>query len=544
MKKKLLIGFLVTYSCLIQAQRFYPSGNLDVPTWAFEDIVGNNGSYTNPKTELYGDAISDAELDFVLFFSGDAYDGAFEFFINVEDSVYTDSGKLTDGVDTVGTTFTLAEQLIDSFYVSKQYYFSPLEPAVRATFKIRNPYPNERSTKVGILTNMGSDGATLVDTCSTGGEFLTDADRWMVTTDGYENGDPINTWVRFGPGSVLSSPVFGSKPEEGNDDYLDTLMVSVPSNSYVLIMQFSRMDSSIAAARENIAKFNTVDSLKETDYLSGMTDEELAKVVNWDFSSIYCEPTTVDNPQSICENDSYIFNGHTYTLPGNYNDTLQGALGCDSIVVTHLTVNLIDTTEIAAAICDGDSYNFHGTPLTSAGTFYHTLTNIKACDSVIVLALTVNTVDLTTTVKTDTIYANQLGATYQWIDCDNGNSNIEGKTSRWFKVTESGNYAVKVTKGACSEASECQSMTITGVESALSDMTQINISPNPSEGVFVVNAQGVKAIKVINVSGQVVYHTSNADIKSIVDITSQSAGIYMMQVTTEKGTSQHLIIKE
>ena len=33
----------------------------------------------------------------------------------------------------------------------------------------------------------------------------------MITTDGnyYGDSDPINTWVRFGPGTVKSKPIFG-----------------------------------------------------------------------------------------------------------------------------------------------------------------------------------------------------------------------------------------------------------------------------------------------------------------------------------------------
>jgi len=50
---------------------------------------------------------------------------------------------------------------------------------------------------------------------------------------------------------------------------------------------------------------------------------------------------SINNPQSICNGGSYIFNGHIYSIAGNYNDTLATIHGCDSIIVTQLTVNSI-----------------------------------------------------------------------------------------------------------------------------------------------------------------------------------------------------------
>jgi hypothetical protein len=548
MKRKLLSGLLMIAYCVINAQNYYPSGSTTIPTWAYNNVVAdNNGNYYNNSTGKSGNVIDDAELNFVTFNNGDAYDGAFEFFINTEDSVYTESGVYTGGVDTIGTTISLSEQFIDSLYVSKNYYFSPTEPVVRAIFKIRNPAQSVRTVKVGIYTNMGSDGSTIMDTCSTGGASLTDADRWMVTTDGYpyDSGDPINTWVRFGPGTVLSAPVFGLKPEENIDDYLDTVEVIVPANSYSLILQFNRMDSTSAAARINTAKFNTVAAVKAAGYLTGMSDAELDSVVNWDFSSIVCHPISVNNPQTICEKNSYSINGHTYTIAGNYNDTLQSALGCDSIIVTQLTVNPVDTTDITAAICNGDSYNFHGTNLTTAGTYFHTLVgNISGCDSVISLKLSINTLDLNTSVVNDTIFADQTGATYQWVDCDNNMSEINAETNRWYKATQSGNYAVIVTKSSCSDTTECQNMTIIGINNVPEFTHQVSVYPNPSTGLFDVSAIGVQKIIIFNLNGQIVYQTTTSVVKTTIDFTNHQSGIYLLQITTKEGTTQHLIIKQ
>ena len=94
----------------------------------------------------------------------------------------------------------------------------------------------------------------------------------------------------------------------------------------------------------------------------------------------------------ICSGGSYSFFDTTLTTAGTYAHTLQTIHGCDSVITLNLTVNPDYNTPVAAAICDGDIYNFYGRPLTASGTYTQTLQSIHGCDSVITLTLTVNPV--------------------------------------------------------------------------------------------------------------------------------------------------------
>ena len=282
---------------------FYPTGNKIAPSWYYSDIISFSGNYTNPTTGNNGCVIDDAGINYTNFALSDAYDGAFEVFVNIGDSVYTEPGK----IDTLGTHFQLSEQKIDSFYVSKSYFFVPTEPVVRAIYKIRNDDDVVRSAKIGTHSNLGSDGDTKLDSCSTGNLTLSDADRWMITSDGnngldYNNGDPINTWVRFGTGNIASQPIFGAKPELGSDEYIDTIAVTVPAHSYVLIMQFNRMDSTTTAAKSNVVKFNSATNLRNAGYLAGLSDEELSKIVNWSIPTMTTGTNNFTKPVSMYPN--------------------------------------------------------------------------------------------------------------------------------------------------------------------------------------------------------------------------------------------------
>lgn len=54
-----------------------------------------------------------------------------------------------------------------------------------------------------------------------------------------------------------------------------------------------------------------------------------------------------------------------------------------------------------------------------------------------------------------TLTSQQNGTSYQWIDCDDNNSPINGATNQSFQVIESGNYAVILGTGTCADTSEC-----------------------------------------------------------------------------------------
>jgi hypothetical protein len=94
---------------------------------------------------------------------------------------------------------------------------------------------------------------------------------------------------------------------------------------------------------------------------------------------------------------------------------------------------------------------------TSAGSF--------GCDSVVTINLTVlPAIDLTITNIDATLTSNEAGAQYQWLDCDNGNAIVTGETNQSYSPTVTGNYAVAITVGNCSDTSACELVDFTGLE--------------------------------------------------------------------------------
>jgi gliding motility-associated-like protein len=84
---------------------------------------------------------------------------------------------------------------------------------------------------------------------------------------------------------------------------------------------------------------------------------------------------------SICANDSIQIAGVYRKLEGLYADTLSAVTGCDSIIVTNLTVHPIYTSNTSATICDNDSLLIGGVYRKVAGIYAQGYTSINGCDS-------------------------------------------------------------------------------------------------------------------------------------------------------------------
>jgi len=100
----------------------------------------------------------------------------------------------------------------------------------------------------------------------------------------------------------------------------------------------------------------------------------------------------INRNDTICQGDSVLLGGSFQTVAGNYTDSLQTILGCDSVVVTNLTVNPIFSSTQNSTICQGDSILFNGNFYNLAGNYTDSLQTTEGCDSLLNLNLTVNPV--------------------------------------------------------------------------------------------------------------------------------------------------------
>ncbi len=92
---------------------------------------------------------------------------------------------------------------------------------------------------------------------------------------------------------------------------------------------------------------------------------------------------------SICEGETFEFDGNQLDASGIFTQILTSSGGCDSILTLNLAVLPFSKTDISASICPGETYNFGGQQLSSGGTFTGLFTNSVGCDSIVTLELDV-----------------------------------------------------------------------------------------------------------------------------------------------------------
>lgn len=95
---------------------------------------------------------------------------------------------------------------------------------------------------------------------------------------------------------------------------------------------------------------------------------------------------------------------------------------------------------------------------TSTTTYTVTGTDGNNCSNFDTITIKVN--DITTTLNGMTITANQNGAVYHWLDCNNNFASINGETNQSYIITSSGNYAVVVNANGCNDTSVCTAVTL------------------------------------------------------------------------------------
>jgi hypothetical protein len=143
-----------------------------------------------------------------------------------------------------------------------------------------------------------------------------------------------------------------------------------------------------------------------------------------------------------------------------------------------------------------------------------------------------------------TVTADQTGDSYQWLDCDNGNSEIAGATNQTYVATVNGNYAVEVTNGSCVDTSNCVAV----LSVSLEEQTKLNFTvyPNPSvDGKLFVEFIGViESIEMIDLTGRKQEVKFDAVSKQI-DASKLSNGTYIIRILSEgTATDQKVVIQK
>ena len=191
--------------------------------------------------------------------------------------------------------------------------------------------------------------------------------------------DPDN-WILNGfssaSSSTFSAPNFLNLPNEITICKGKTFDPQIPSfSSYKWYINDTLLFSDRAVIFTKNGKY-----ILETTDASNILQRDTINVIIADV------PTIINLTSEACGN--YSWRGKNYLSSGTYYDTIQNSKACDSIFILKLTITqpiIVNKTESACS-----KYLWRDKNYTKSGTYSDTLKNTNACDSIFILDLSIS----------------------------------------------------------------------------------------------------------------------------------------------------------
>jgi hypothetical protein len=148
-------------------------------------------------------------------------------------------------------------------------------------------------------------------------------------------------------------------------------------------------------------------------------------------------------------------NGTDYFTSGTYTQIIPNSVGCDSTITVDVEIFESTFSVIDHTACE--SFNLNGVTYTTGGTFIQTIPNSMGCDSTITLNLSLipSPINVAVTQAGILLLSLETVGTFQWLDCNNGYSEIPGENLALFGAPTIGSFAVKIEQSGCVDTSSC-----------------------------------------------------------------------------------------
>ncbi|UTW61638.1 T9SS type A sorting domain-containing protein [bacterium SCSIO 12741] len=135
---------------------------------------------------------------------------------------------------------------------------------------------------------------------------------------------------------------------------------------------------------------------------------------------------------------------------------------------------------------------------------------------------------------------------YQWLSCDHQMGPIGGANSQSYVVSQSGSYAVEVTKAGCVDTSLCKNVVLGLDESTL--VNRLKVYPNPGSGKYTFEfGQQVGQLELIlfDLSGkEVARHSAQGTQHLEWNVEHLANGVYTLKIEADGELGQLRLIKE
>ena len=195
---------------------------------------------------------------------------------------------------------------------------------------------------------------------------------------------------------------------------------SINYNLYVLRNSYANLDTTLCANQLPLQWFHRTFTVAGTQYdtIPNHLGADSLLTLTLHVAPVYNDTVS----QTICSNQSTLFEGTSYNLSGNYTHTFSTSLGCDSLRTLHLVVNQTSEGDTFAVVCDTFDWHNHHFNSNSVIVVPAYTVNALGCDSSVTLHLTVN--HSTNCQVFETIFESELPYNYHGIILYNDTSDL------------------------------------------------------------------------------------------------------------------------
>lgn len=287
--------------------------------------------------------------------------------------------------------------------------FTPLPDIVFAGQANKHVYDMKFNGASGLLYVSGEEfvatverSQTCLDTLTASTQFAFDCSRAIINLS---NANPAFHYTYIWTDSTTNTIV---QNHSGQGLMGDTLNTMVSGNVYFIqVIKNASCGGSSQIVRfvgSNVVTYNNTPVLcygqncvvnGHTYSQSGVYADTIQATVGCD-TVINTNLTILDKLDTtlnvdICDGQQFIVNGHSYSQSGTYTDTVKNAIGCDSIITTHLTNHLIEEKTQNIQLCNGNTYSINNHTYSTSGVYLDTLQSSIGCDSIITSIINVDT---------------------------------------------------------------------------------------------------------------------------------------------------------
>lgn len=283
MNRSLIAGALGALFVVPAAQAAPVATPIDViaggVNWTeIENQVGSSDFNLSGVTGLSAFGVQDAATAN----NDDAYDDAFGLAVNGE-TVRT-AGPTVDRVDdATGTTVTADPVVPAGFSAEQQLFFFDGDPLIRLFFEITNTGGSATTATIELATDLGADSNSTVEVDSDGSGVLGSNDRFVVFSDDGASDDPFTLFTFYGGGAGETPSITGLFDQDDVNSLFELFLAPGETQSLLFFGGvFDTVTSSIGeAAGFGPSLTGTLNRLGADGFLTGLSDEQLATVVNY-----------------------------------------------------------------------------------------------------------------------------------------------------------------------------------------------------------------------------------------------------------------------